>query len=214
MTSTVSVNRVIRALILSDFFLFFGLGLLSPIFAVFILENVVNQIEVIGFAAAAYWSTRVLLVIPLSRVMDRRAGHADEFLFMICGTAIISLVPLGYLLSSEAIHIYLVQALYGLGSSLAVPAWRILFTNYVDKPIMGLEWSLEDVGVGIATAMSAVAGAIVVDTWGFETLFLLIFLFGAVSTLILIYVFVTRADSLPQILRRAPKAPLKIDTIK
>ena len=35
-----NVNKIIRALIVSGFFLFFSLGLLMPIFAIFILNNI------------------------------------------------------------------------------------------------------------------------------------------------------------------------------
>lgn len=209
-----AVNRIIRALIISDFFLFFGLGLLAPIFAIFILEHIENRLEVVGIAAAVYWATRVLLVIPLSRLMDKRKGHADEYLFMICGTFLISLVPLFYIFATTALHIYLIQVLYGLASSMAVPAWRILFTNYIDKPLIGFEWSLEDVGIGIATATSAIIGAYIADLWGFKVLFTLISLFGMCGTAIVFYIYAVSPDSLIRLPRRDGEAPLKVDTIK
>lgn len=208
------INRVIRALIISDFFLFFGLGLLAPIFAVFILENIENRLEVVGIAAAVYWITRVLLVVPLSRFMDKREGYNDEYLFMILGTFVISLVPLLYAFSSEAWHIYVLQAVYGFGSSMAVPAWRILFTSHIDKAIVGFEWSLEDVGIGVATAASAVIGALIADIWGFRALFLIVFAFGTISGFILLTLFLARRDTVVPLLRRGPQAPFKVDTIK
>lgn len=208
-----SVNRVIRALILSDFFLFFGLGLLAPIFAVFILEHIDNRLEVIGLAAAIYWVTRMLLVIPLSKYMDTRSGSADEYLLMILGTMVISLVPLGYSIAASVWHIYGLQALYGLGSAMAVPAWRILFTNNVDRAIIGFEWSLEDVSVGFAMAASAVLGALIADYLGFDALFLLVSLFGFSSALVLLYLYRTDRARLIACLSDS-RAPLKIDTIK
>lgn len=210
-----TVNKIIRTLIVSDFFLFFALGLLAPIFAVFILDNIANKIEVIGYAVAIYWLTRVITVVPFSHLMDRIKGENDEYSFMIIGTFIISCVPLFYIISREPWHIYLLQIAHALANSMAVPAWRILFTNHVDGRIVGLEWSLEDVGVGVATAASAMIGAFIVNQLGFNALFIMISLFGLISTLILLSLGQSKRSIIKELLRhKGDKAPLKIDGIK
>ena len=210
-----NVNKIIRALIVSDFFLFFSIGLLAPIFAVFILNNIANKIEVIGYAVAAYWAARVISVVPFSRLMDKMTGEMDEYFFMILGTMIVSSIPLFYIISSEPWHIYLLQIISGLANSLAVPAWRILFTHHVDKPIIGLEWSLEDVGVGVATAASAMIGAFVADRFGFNLLFVMYFICGLISVSILLLLGQIKKSIIKELFRRpGDKAPLKIDGIK
>lgn len=209
------VNRTIRFLIISDFFLFFSVGLLSPIFAVFVLKNIENRIEVIGYAVACYWITRVIMVIPLSRLMDRIKGELDEYSFMVAGTFLIALLPLFYTISSQPWHIYLLQILGGLANSMAVPAWRIIFTNHIDKKIVGFEWSLEDVGVGIATASSAAIGAIVADRFGFNVLFCMMSFFGIISASILFGIRKTKKNIFAFLIKDvSDRAPLKIDTFK
>jgi len=70
------MNLVTRILVLSDFFLFFSVGLLSPIYAVFVLDNVQgSSLQIIGFATAIFWLVRVASVIPLSRIMDKLKGR-------------------------------------------------------------------------------------------------------------------------------------------
>ncbi|NUM25271.1 MAG: MFS transporter [Candidatus Buchananbacteria bacterium] len=211
-----TVGKIIRTLIISDFFLFFAVGLLAPIFAVYILENIENRLEVIGYAVSCYWITRVIMVIPLSRVMDNIKGEFDEYFFMIIGTFLISAIPLFYIIASAPWHIYVLQIINGFAHSMAVPAWRIVFTNNVDKSIVGFEWSLEDVGVGIATASSAAIGAIVADRFGFNVLFGLIFLFGTISSLILLTLNKSKQSILRSFLggQTHDKGPLKIDTFK
>jgi predicted MFS family arabinose efflux permease len=210
-----SVNKIIRALIVSDFFLFFSLGLLAPIFAVFILQNIENKIEIIGYAVAVYWLTRVITVIPISRIMDKMKGETDEYFFMIIGTLIISFVPLFYIVSSQAWHIFLLQIVSGLANSMAVPAWRILFTNHIDSRIVGFEWSLEDVGVGLATATSAALGAYIANRFGFNTLFVMVFSFGLIGVSILLTLSQTKRTIIKQLFgRRGDRAPFKIDDIK
>lgn len=210
-----NINKMIRALIISDFFVFFSVGLLAPIFAVFILNNIENKIEVIGYAVSIYWLTRVITVIPFSRLMDKMTGEVDEYYFMIIGTLIFSCIPLFYIFSTQAWHIYLLQIISGLANSMAVPAWRILFTNNVDGRIVGFEWSLEDVGVGVATALSATLGAFIANRFGFNTLFIVISIFGLTGTLILLSLAQNKRSIIKRLFRRkGDRAPFKIDDLK
>jgi len=209
------ISKTIRYLILSDFFLFFAVGLLSPIFAVFVLENIENKIEVIGFAVACYWITRVVMVMPISRLMDKIKGESDEYSFMVVGTFLIAIIPLFYALSSKSWHIYLLQALNGFANAMAVPAWRIIFTKNIDKKIVGFEWSLEDVGVGIATALSAAIGAIIADKLGFNVLFMIIAFFGIISATILLILGKSKRNIIKELMHdKSDRAPLKLDTFK
>ncbi len=210
-----NVSRTIRFLIISDFFLFFAVGLLAPIYAVFVLEHIENRLEVIGYAVACYWVMRVLMVIPISRLMDRIKGERDEYSFMVAGTFLIAIVPLFYTIASHPWHIYLLQIINGLAYSMAVPAWRIIFTNHIDKKIVGFEWSLEDVGVGIATASSAALGALIADKFGFNILFGIITFFGIISATILLTLGKSKRDIIKALMRdKSDRAPLKLDSFK
>lgn len=69
---------------------------------------------------------------------------------------------------------------------MAIPAWRILFTNHIDSRTVGFEWSLEDIGIGIATAVSASVGAFVAGKFGFNILFGAFSFFGLISVFTLL----------------------------
>jgi MFS family permease len=185
-----NMNLVTRILVLSDFFLFFSYGLLAPIYAVFILNKIQGSgLEIIGIATAIYWLSRVASVIPLSHLMDRIKGEKDEYIFMIIGTFFISSAPLIYIFATEPWHIYLVQVLNGVAFSMIIPAWRVIFTKNINNDHVGYEWSLDDVGVGIATAISAALGAFIAQKFGFNTLFVFIFFVGMVSILVLLLIY-------------------------
>ena len=154
------------------------------------------------------------MVIPFSMLMDKMKGEVDEYMFMIIGTGIISIIPLFYIFSSETWHIYLLQVIYGIANAMAVPAWRIVFTNHIDRKITGFEWSIEDVGVGLATASSAALGAIIANKLGFDFLFLLMFVFGTISTIILFSLKGKKKIIKDLIENESDRGPLKIDTIK
>jgi MFS family permease len=185
-----NMNLITRILVLSDFFLFFSVGLLSPIFAVFILDRIKGSgLEIIGIATAIYWISRVVAVIPLSHLMDKIKGEKDEYIFMLIGTFFISSTPLVYIFATEAWHIYLVQAVNGIAFSMIIPAWRVIFTKNINNDHVSYEWSLDDVGVGIATAISAALGAFIAQRFGFNALFIFIFFVGMVSILVLLLIY-------------------------
>ncbi len=209
------INRTIRYLIISDFFLFFAIGLLTPIFAVFVLENIANKIEVIGYAIACYWITRTVMVVPISRLMDKIKGEFDEYSFMVIGTFLIAIIPLFYIISSRSWHIYLLQIFDGLAYAMAVPAWRILFTNHIDKKIIGFEWSMEDVSIGIATGASAIIGTLIADKLGFNVLFTGVSFFGIIGAIILLELGKKKKDIIKALMHnKSDRAPLKLDTFK
>lgn len=181
------VNRVIRLLVTSDFVLNFAFGLLSPIFAIFVLNNIPgSSIKVVGLAATCYWIARVLSTVPLSKLMDRTDGERDEFYFVIFGSFIMSSVPLFYLLVNSPGQLYLVQFIYGLAGSMAVPAWRILFVDHLDRGKTGYEWSLEDIAIGSSVAVSAYLGSILAEKFGFQTVLIILAMLGYIGTMLLI----------------------------
>jgi MFS family permease len=185
-----NVNFIVRILVLSDFFLFFSIGLLSPIYAVFILDRIEGAtLEIVGFATAVYWASRVISVIPLSRLMDRIKGEKDEYYLMILGTLVISALPLAYLFVSQVWQVYAIQVVNAVAFSLVIPAWRVIFTKNMDKDRVGFEWSLDDVGVGLATAIAAALGSMIAGRMGFEYLFIFIFLVGFSSILVLLLLY-------------------------
>jgi MFS family permease len=195
------VNRVIRHLVISDFVLNFAFGLLAPIFAVFVLKNIQgSSLRVVGLATTFYWIARTASTVPLSRFMDKTNGERDEFYFIIAGSFIMSSVPLFYLFASQPWHVYLIQLILGLANSMAVPAWRILFTDHIDRGRTGFEWSLEDIAIGVSVAVSAYLGSLLADKFGFGIVFVLLAILGYIATLILSRLY-NDAKTLAQIRR-------------
>ncbi|MDP3731318.1 MAG: MFS transporter [bacterium] len=218
------VNRVIKRLVISDFIFNFAFGLLGPIFAVFILNNVQgSSLRVIGLATTFYWISRTLSTVPLSRFMDKTDGERDEYYFSLIGSFIIASVPLFYLLISVPWHLYLIQMIYGLAASMAVPAWRILFTDHLDKGKTGYEWSLEDIAIGVSVGISAYIGSSMAEKFGFRPVLILLSILGYISTIVLIPLF-KDAKTLPEIKRakklhmikerRKDPVPPRVDGIK
>ena len=187
------INKIIKVLITSDFFLNLGWGLSSPVFAIFILRNVTAQdplkaAEVAGFAALFYWIPKSFLQIPIGYFLDKRKGERDDFWFMVLGYFIMAFVPLGYSISSAPWHIYLLQMMYAFGMALALPSWMAIFTRHIDKGKEAIEWSMESSSIGIGAGIAGGLGGIIASALGFSILFIAVSILNFVSVAVLIII--------------------------
>src|SRR4030042_5207084 len=138
------MNKVVKILIFSDFFIFFGFGLFAPIFAVFITKQILNaNMVTIGIATMIYWTVTSLLRIPISRFLDKTDGEFDDFISLILGSFILVLVPILYIFAKIPTHIFIIMGFYGLGTALAIPPWYAIFTRHIDKTKEAFTWSME-----------------------------------------------------------------------
>ncbi len=175
------VNKIIRVLVLGDIMFFSAFGLINPIFAVFITNQIAGAtIATVGFAATISLLVRALLQMPIARYIDRHKGEKDDFMFMVAGSTLISIVPFAYFFVSTPLHLYLAQIILGIGGALANPGWYAIFTRHIDKNKEGTEWTLENVGIGLAAAGTAAVGGLLAQNFGFHNLFLIV---GIVSFL-------------------------------
>ncbi len=192
------MNRVIRFLIASDFFLLGGWGLLSPVFAIFILENIAldpaKAAEVAGFSALTYWGVKSLLQIPTSKYFDRVYGEKDDYWMMILGLFINGIAPFGFLFAKTPFHIYGIQIVHALGMSLVIPSWNAIFTRHIDKGREAYEWAMDSTSLGLATGITGGIGGIVAALFGFKLIFVLVGTLTLFAALLLLFI---RKDVLP-----------------
>jgi MFS family permease len=180
-------------MITSDFFLNLGWGLLGPIFAIFIVQRIsvegpMEAAKVAGLSAFCYWTTRSLLQIPIGRYLDKNHGEKDDFWFMVTGTFIAGLIPMGYLFSSEPWHIYFLQITYAIGMSMVIPSWLAIFTRHIDKGKEALEWSMESTFLGAGAGIAGGLGGIIASTFGFNIIFIFVSSFTFLSVFLLFFI--------------------------
>ncbi len=190
------LNKIIRTLIISDFFLNSGWGLMGPIFAIFIVKNVAmgsisEAAKIAGFAALSFWITKSLLQIPIGRYLDKNHGEKDDFWFMVAGTFLLALVPIGFLFSSQAWHIYALQMLHALAASLNFPSWSAIFTRHIDKGREAFQWGTHSTVSGFGGGLAGGIGGIAVAYFGFEIVFIFV---SALSLLCGFLLFIIKND--------------------
>src|SRR3989344_6400505 len=167
------INRIVKMLIVSDFFLNSGWGLMGPIFAIFIVKNIATgsvseAAKVAGFAALSFWIVKSLLQIPIGRYLDKNHGEKDDYFFMIAGTFMMAFVPIGYLFSSQPWHIYALQVFYAVAASINFPSWSAIFTRHIDEGREAMEWGTHSTFSGLGIGIAGGIGGIAVATFGFS----------------------------------------------
>lgn len=168
-----SINKVIKILILSDVVLLTGLGFVSPIFAIFITNDIQGgNVKVAGFAASVYWITLSLVLIPFGRYLDRNHGEKDDLYFIVIGNLLAAFAVFGYIFSKFPWHIYFLQAIYGIGMGMNIPGYTAIFTRHINKGKEAQSWSTRAAFVGIGAGVAGSLGGLIAYRFGFEVLFL------------------------------------------
>ena len=184
-----SINRVIKILITSDFLLQSGWGLIGPIFAIFLTRQIQGgDLKMVGFVAATYWVTKSIIQPFIAKHLDKNHGEKDDFQFLVVGMYVANLIPLGYLFSTQPWHIFSLEFTRGLAMACVVPTWSAIFTRHIDKGREAFSWSMESTGIGFAAGLAGAIGAWLASVFSFKIVFILVSLFGLASssTLLLI----------------------------
>lgn len=179
------LNRIIKALIVSDAFFLSSIGILTPIFAIFLTRQIDGgTIETAGIAASIYLITRTIFLLPVSSQIDKRKGEIDDLFFLVVGLMLMALTTILYIFAQTTWHIYILQIFLGLGAAMHYPAWYVLFTRHIGRYREGYAWGVYEVVVGASGAVAASLGAYIADVYGFELLFSLVAILTIISALL------------------------------
>jgi len=188
-----NINKVVKILMVSDFFLNSAWGFLSPIFAIFIVQRItggdtIQAAKVAGFAALFYWITKSSLQIPIGRYLDKNHGEKDDFIFMFLGMLIASLAPLGFMIASSPWHIYFFEIIHAVAMSMMIPSWYAIFGRHIDKGREAFEWGLDSTVLGAGVGIMGALGGIVSSLFGFNAIFITAWLLNLVSAFVILFI--------------------------
>ncbi len=180
-------NKIVKYLVLSDLVFYAGWGLITPIFAIFIINNIQGgTILIAGIASSIYWVLKSALRVPLGVFLDSHKGEKDDYFFLVFGLLIAALVPFGYIFSKLPWHIYALQAIYAIGMAMSVSGWAAIFTRHIDKGKEATEWGLDSASYGIGMGVAAAVGGLAVTTFGFNSVFVAVGIMGLLGVVLLL----------------------------
>ena len=156
----------------------FGEGMFGPLLAVY-TQRIGGSILDVSWAWAIYLIVTGVCVIFVGQYSDR---HSKEKI-MITGYFITAICSYSYLLVHTPAHLFILQAVSGLGLALCNPTWYALYHQYTDVEKAGSGWGLADGQAKIVSGIAIIIGGFVVNMFSFEALFVVIGSIQLVSTL-------------------------------
>ncbi len=192
MKISLSANKVVKYLILSDLAFWTGWGLVNPIFAIFVVSKIQGgNAFVVGLAAAIFWIVRSSFRVPIGILLDTRPTEKDDYFVLVAGLFLASLIPFGYIFATNPLHVYLLQAVYGFGLAMSLSGWAAIFTRHIDKGKESTQWGLDATSIGFGIGIAGAVGGWAVTRFGFTVVFVVV---GALGLLGVIMLFALRNE--------------------
>lgn len=184
------INKVVRTIIYWDFFFNSAWGLLSPVFAIFLVQgvasgNAAKGAEIAGFAALIFWVVKSLLQIPIGAYLDKNHGERDDFWFGVVGSFLSGIIPFGFIFAKLPEHIYLLQIGHAVAMSMIVPSLYAIFTRHIDKGKEAYEWSMDSTILGFGVGITGAVGGLIAAKFGFTSVFILVGILNLIAGFLL-----------------------------
>ena len=173
-------------MVFSDLLLFSGWGLISPIFAIFVIGNVEEAtLTMVGIASAVYWLARALVQPGTAKILDRRPGEKDDFWALVLSLFAVAIASFALAVVQTPMSLYLVQVLHGAAFGVYSVAWPAIFSRHMDTGGVAFDWSLDRAAVGVVVAFTSVVGAELAELVGFRSVFVITGVASIISALVL-----------------------------
>ena len=165
------MNNWLKNILQGDILYLTLLGMLTPVFALFLKDQIPNaNLITISIAEAIYLLTIGILrpFTLLSTNNDRQGWRTQNLLWF--GSALIIITPFLYLLSRDIVDIFIIQFLYGIGISFSEPAW-IKLTKQTKKISLAIKFEqFSNLGT-LLSASLVILGGYIAQHQGMRALF-------------------------------------------
>lgn len=172
----------IKVLLVSDAWINLAVGMIGPIYAIFV-EEIGGDILDASWAYSAYMITAGVVMYILSKWEDH-SKHKEHF--VVLGYALTSVGCLLYYFVFNQFTLLLTQVVLGFAIAILDPAFDAIYSHYVKAKEEASNWGIWEAMSYIVTAIAAIVGGYIAEFFGFKPLFLLMFfvsLIGTVSSL-------------------------------
>lgn len=176
------MHKQLKLFLVADSFYVLAMGMLGPIYAVFV-QRIGGDILEAGTAWALFTISSGIGVFLMGRFQDK---IKKNMIFLRVGYLMRSLGFLGYYFVSNIIQMFLLQVFLGFAGIITMPAAYSFYAKHVEKNNLASQWSawqgIWDTGQGIA----ALIGSFLAALYGFKILFLVMFFVSLISFFIVL----------------------------
>lgn len=168
-----NINPIVKAYIISESFLWSAWNFVTPIFAVFVIQEIEQgNVQVAASAFSIYLVTRVIFEL-ISGNYSAKKSDKKKILITIMGMCCISISYIGFSFTNTIYELFLYYGIAGMGLGIASPAKNALFSVHLDKDKETTEWGMADAAAFISMALATALGGFIAGTYGFHILFII-----------------------------------------
>ena len=182
-------SGILSALTYNDAAFWGADAFVAVVFALYITQNIEGGSAIhVGLVFGLYRAVRAFLSVPIGRFLDKRKGHIDEYYMLFLSGLMVGLTYLALFFSTELWHVYLGMLFIGIGHSLDVNSWRILFYGNVPDDRAGEVNGIYETIMQIVYGLAIIIAGFVGEIFGFEWTLFWAGIATLSSSLILIFV--------------------------
>lgn len=170
-------------LFLSNFFLFFGAEMLSPVLPVYMANSGGNSSQ-IGMVMGSFTISAIIIRLASVKINEYFGQRA----FLLAGLLVCALAAAGYYLTAVIALIFLLRVFHGFGFGAATTLYGAMVSNIIPRSRMGEGMGYFGLGIAIAAAIGPFLGTVIVSAPGYQWIFFLS------SGLILVAILLTQSS--------------------
>ncbi|MBI4101343.1 MAG: MFS transporter [Candidatus Nealsonbacteria bacterium] len=178
------MSPALKILLVSDGLVLLAGAMLGPIYAVFV-EEVGGDILTAGISFAIFSLVMGTLILVFGKIED--AFLKEKELWIALGYFLMAVGFFSYLFVKSPYHLFLVQAILGLGGAIEAPAYSSVYSRHLDHKKSAFQWGAWDAIRNFAAAAGALAGAALTTVYGFNILFIIMGFLAIISGLVVYF---------------------------
>ena len=163
-------NRALQSLLLGNSLILISLGMLVPVYALFVQKVGGNALSA-GFTAGALAFASAFSALVAGKFIDRFKPQNTKY-FLVFGWMFIGFSALLYLGVKNITALFAVQIFAGFVKTISAPAFDTLYARHLDKSSTGQEYGLWEASFFITAGVGSVLGGILVTLYGFNGVFI------------------------------------------
>jgi len=172
-------NKALRILLVTDATVLLAGAMLGPIYALFV-EEIGGDLLDASLAGAVFALAAGITTLIAGKYSDK---IKENELIIVLGYIILGVGFLLYTTVNSILSLLVVQVIIGLGNAIYAPAFDAIFSRHLIKRKTGRAWGAWEATNYFATAVGAIVGGLIVVTFGFDVIFVIMAILCFASSL-------------------------------
>ena len=176
-------NKALRILLFTNSFILLAGAMLGPIYALFV-EKIGGSLLDASLTGAIFALAAGITSLLAGKYADHKKNPKNIVTF---GYSLMALGFLLYTFVNSILSLFLVQILIGFAEAFYSPAFDSLYSKHLAKTKRATEWGAWESTNYFSLAIGAVIGGFIADSFGFNTLFIVMASLSFISALYLYF---------------------------